>query len=325
MKISRFSSVFLLLALLQMPAQAQEVYNYSPSAGSQVATPRPTISALFAQGIRPDRILVDGTDFTAQASKTSNSIAWTPQYDLDRGQHRVEVFGRGTFNSKVRGEWTFVIGQSGYSPGSSSGTVPTPTRTGVSPAPGSTVGSRPTVSATFTQQVLAGTARLLVDGADYTAQSRQSGNQISWTPGFDLAPGTHQAQATAIDLAGRGVQESWSFNVTTGSTTGGPTIPNLPPANSSAPVLISNPKAGVPVERSFFIQGRSFPGARLRVEFYDPRTMRRSFAFEGVADGAGYFSIPASASSGTWKLMVFALDGAGNTLPGPGGVNVWVK
>ena len=72
---------------------------------------------------------------------------------------------------------------------------------------------RPQLSVNLPESIQSGTARLYVDGIDFSNQLRYSGNQILWTPQYDLAAGRHQAQVRASAVSGRQLDYQWAFTI----------------------------------------------------------------------------------------------------------------
>ena len=82
--------------------------NLSPTAGASGIGSRPTISADFGQ-MSNVRLRVDNTDVTSQAVLTHQRISWTPNYNVDFGNHTARV--EGTLNGRqVSQDWNFTVG-----------------------------------------------------------------------------------------------------------------------------------------------------------------------------------------------------------------------
>lgn len=83
-----------------------------------------------------------------------------------------------------------------------------------SPADRSTVStSRPPIAVTFPSPIYNGTARLYVDGVDFSQQASFSGNRLSWQPDFDLTTGQHTIQVRASSTSGPQLDHQWTFQV----------------------------------------------------------------------------------------------------------------
>lgn len=77
--------------------------------------------------------------------------------------------------------------------------------------------SRPQFTVNFPESVQQNTVRLYIDGVDFSRQARMNGNQLTWTPQYDLPNGQHKAQARATAASGRTLDYQWNFNVNTSS------------------------------------------------------------------------------------------------------------
>jgi len=82
-----------------------------PDNGSIVPDAHPRIEAVFANGTADPnsiRMRVDGTDVTAQATRSPNGVEYTPQANLAPAiRHRVEVYGRDSNGGRFRLAWSF--------------------------------------------------------------------------------------------------------------------------------------------------------------------------------------------------------------------------
>lgn len=180
-----------------------------PAPNTTAAERRPNIGATFPNGVSPGnvRMWVDGNDVSNQLIVQGNQLIWRPGYDLSVGQHNVRISGSDNFGNAIDRSWTFTIGQSGQS--------------SRFPTSGTTATSRPAIGMSFPQAVRTETARLWVDGQEFTNQAQITPWQISWTPPYDLSQGTHTVRVDATTQSGQFVNEVWSFNVGTGGNTGG--------------------------------------------------------------------------------------------------------
>lgn len=92
---------------------------------------------------------------------------------------------------------------------------------------------RPQLTVNLPTSILAGTARLYVDGLDFSQQLTSSGNRLSWSPSYNLSPGTHSAQVRASASNGQQLDYQWSFSVdSSGRTT--LAVSKLSPAEGEA-------------------------------------------------------------------------------------------
>jgi hypothetical protein len=99
-----------------------------------------------------------------------------------------------------------------------SDTVP-PTMTLTAPVAGSLLATAtPTITATFADSgsgIDPASARLVLDGADRTAEAQVTGSGLTFTPTSPIAEGNHTAQVTVRDLAGNQAQGAVSFTTDT--------------------------------------------------------------------------------------------------------------
>lgn len=178
----------------------------SPGPGSRITTTRPTISARFNDSLTRARLWVDGQDFSSQVRVNGGTVSWTPNFNLDYGQHNVRVEAYNNFGYSYPANWTFEIWQGGSGGGGQVGL------TRYSPAPGSVVTVlQPTVSAEFTGPVNRNSIRFYIDGRDFTPQAQISGNRVTWYPRYTLDYGQHTARLTATTTNGQPVQGDWNF------------------------------------------------------------------------------------------------------------------
>ncbi|MEW6280177.1 MAG: copper amine oxidase N-terminal domain-containing protein [Candidatus Eremiobacterota bacterium] len=87
------------------------VVSLFPSPNSGVATPRPTVQALFEQPVRPEtvRMTLDGVEVTREASVDARMARYVPPMDLVMGLHRASVEAVDYQGNFVRSEWTFTL------------------------------------------------------------------------------------------------------------------------------------------------------------------------------------------------------------------------
>lgn len=83
-------------------------FDVSPLPGSQTAS-RPAIQVRLNGALRQGsaRLFLDGQDVTQQAQIGLNSLDFTPQYDLNPGEHRVRVQATDAAGRMVNRDWTF--------------------------------------------------------------------------------------------------------------------------------------------------------------------------------------------------------------------------
>lgn len=81
------------------------------------------------------------------------------------------------------------------------------------PADGASVGTRPLISADLSDNrgIDTGVTTLSIDGQVVSASVGAS--SVAFTPTVPLTPGAHTVKVHTVDLSGRAVDKSWSFNV----------------------------------------------------------------------------------------------------------------
>lgn len=189
--------------------------NYNPYPNVQV-TLRPTgstfdrtpqITGSFPEPLQYANFRVDGIDLSSQARIFSNSISWTPNYQLDFGPHQAVIDATGASGRRYHEAWSFTINRSGqwhpdYRPEVDS----------YGPAPGTVVTvTRPSISASFTEPVRRLT--LTVDGKDVTGAARSTRRAIVWSPGYDLDFGQHNVVVQGVSESGQPVRANWTFTI----------------------------------------------------------------------------------------------------------------
>ncbi len=180
-----------------------------PAPSASVAS-RPSIGANFGGQLSQVNLWVDGQDFTRTARTTSNSISWTPTYNLDAGAHTARVRAVGQRGRQVDTDWTF------YVAGSQSSNPRGVQLSSRWPEADQAVGSQPAIGASFDNTLAR--IRLFVDGRDYTSQSSRTDTSITWTPTYELDRGNHTARVSATGRNGKTVNLEWPFQVVTAGT-----------------------------------------------------------------------------------------------------------
>lgn len=177
----------------------------NPTPGSRISSTRPTIRANFGDSLTRVRLWVDGTDFSNQAQVSGGTVSWTPNYDLDSGEHTVRLEAANLWGASYPANWSFRI-------------VPQDTAVqvgGYAPGPGTYVTVlQPTVSAEFSGPVNRRTIRFYIDGRDFTPQVQVSGNRVTWRPAYTLDYGTHTARLEALTPSNQRVEGTWNFVIT---------------------------------------------------------------------------------------------------------------
>ncbi|SHG67329.1 Ig-like domain-containing protein [Massilia sp. CF038] len=166
----------------------------------------PVISAQFSDGgygIDPDRVSLelDGVNISAQALRSATSVSYTVPAALSEGNHQIKltVADRGG-NTAVR-SWSFV-------------TRTAPRIFDAWPVESAFIGAVSGLGASYSDigsGIDPASFRLLLDGADLTAQMVHEENTFSVPITQALADGNHQATLELSDLAGNKTRQSWSF------------------------------------------------------------------------------------------------------------------
>lgn len=103
---------------------------------------------------------------------------------------------------------------------------------------------RPQLTVTFPENVQSGTARLYVDGIDFSQQAQLSGNTLYWTPQYDLSPGRHQVQVRATASSGRTLDHQFAYTIDTNASSGATlSVTELRPNNGQT-VSTTRPQIG---------------------------------------------------------------------------------
>ncbi len=285
-----------------------------PKNEEQLTTSRPPIGMKFARPSQPGRtrLVVDGRDLTQLATITQNEIRWQPTYDLSPGWHSVTVTTNDRFGHPDSQEWKFMINPSaGQTP--ASGTVT------LIPGLNQTVSlRRPTVKAVFPYDIRSNSAKMSVDGVDFSSQVRSTNREVSWVAPYDLDYGAHNVSLTVVDTQGRAQTENWSFNIANSKSQPQPQPP------LQAPTLFS-PQPGAVVAPQFQLTGKSEPNAQVQVNVRYNRELikgvigeRREFQVNGTTDQAGYFALQVDAGQvqgGAAMTMTVVVTHNGQTSP----------
>ena len=99
----------------QPPRSPLTLSRERPADGRNVASVRPTIETMFANGnADPNsiRMFLDGADVTNDATRSPNGVVYSPPSDLLSQQHRVTVRGNDQNGQPFRLGWTFTSGTS---------------------------------------------------------------------------------------------------------------------------------------------------------------------------------------------------------------------
>jgi len=166
----------------------------------------------------------------------------------------------------------------------------------VTPAPGSVVSyQRPTVHITMDQALMAGSARVFLDGQEVTNQANIQGNSIHFVPNSDLSSGSHRLSVQANGRNGLMQTKDWDFTVNTGNS-----------MNQGSPTInLTNLGMGSNVPARFNVQGQTQPYAQVQVVAEAQRSLipgiigvnQRVTSVTRQADGNGRFDVQLDVSS----------------------------
>jgi len=115
-----------------------------------------------------------------------------------------------------------------------------------------TRGSRPAISAHFSQPVDVNSLRITLDGRDVSSTTYLNAEQFDFTPPEDLPPAQHEVHVSGMSRDG--VAFDRSFHFTSGQTARANFLSNL------------TPEAGATAEgNAFRVAGLTLPGSRVRI------------------------------------------------------------
>ncbi|MGI5845191.1 MAG: stalk domain-containing protein [Candidatus Xenobium sp.] len=183
-----------------------------PAPNAVVADRRPIVGVHHTSPLNVGRIqiFVDGRDFTNEARISGARISWQPTYDLSFGQHSVRVSGVDAQGKRLERRWNFTLGEQGQA-----------TRyPGINTAVQS---SRPTIGMSFPLAVQTESARVWVDGQEFTHQATITPYEISWIPPHELSSGNHNVRVDATTTTGQALNEVWAFSISGTQSTTPPT------------------------------------------------------------------------------------------------------
>lgn len=179
-----------------------------------------------------------------------------------------------------------------------------PTVTGRSPAPATTVASPPSVVATPSEPLAPG-AVLMLTGQSAGARSGSTvlssgGSTVTFTPGSTLESDTWTASLTGTDLAGNAVNDTWFFTVDA--------TPPAPPTLSVPPTVTGSTQAAVSVT------GSTEPGAVVDVAAADSSTHTATARPTADTTTGGWSATldMSSFADGTVTVTATATDVVGN-------------
>lgn len=175
-----------------------------PSDGNVSGNRTPRIGSKFNQRVSRVKLIVDGRDFTNKARFNGNEVFWDA-YQLDTSRHSATVIAW-VNGREQRRSWSFEISSKpAVTPGSGITVTPFP-RDGLN-----TPNRQPRIGATFSSKV--SSAKLIVDGRDFTNQATFNGNEVYWDPGYDLDKSRHTVNVTVWLSNGTQQTKSWSFRI----------------------------------------------------------------------------------------------------------------
>lgn len=276
------------------PAPVISLYSQQPGPNVYINNRFAPISAQFTRGARPAsvRVYLDGNDITYRAGVHANGFSYTPPAPLSFGAHRVRVTGLAVDGTGFDRAWTFTVN------GAPPPVSPIDLRN-IQPGAGTTIVNRfATISANFTRNVVAGSVRVHIDGADRTNQSAVSAQGFSFKPPAPLNFGSHTVRVTGSGPGGGSFDRSWSFTV---KNQGG----------GAMHLTLSQP-AGMVVSQTFTIAGNSVANARIQVTVGVPPASSGQASQSTTAGGAGNFklvmSVPTNPGQQSIKVRILATD-----------------
>jgi len=204
-----------------------------PPPNGHVNLTRPPIRVTFPEPVRANtlRLYLDQIDISRQAnlSQDGRLLTYVPNFDLQLGQHRLEVEAQSTSAQRFTSQWNFEVSQAARA-----FQILT-----LEPADGESLTIfRPRISATFDRPPQSW--RLVIDGSDFTRASSLQGNQVLWQAPYDLSPGQHRVEMGATDRQGQNLQRSWNFLI--GQANSGPVSAltfSAPSANTGNPLQVA--------------------------------------------------------------------------------------
>ena len=301
-----------------------------PLADSVVDDTRPRISADFPENLRSARFYLDGQEVTQMTGITGNSVAFTPQSDLSRGNHQIStqvVYMSGNSGTQ---NWTFrVRPNNNNNNNGNNGSNNTQTFTNFSPPLNAQVNNpRPFLSADF--GVVMDNVRIYVDKTDVTNQAQITSNRVAWNPTYDLSPGTHYARVEGRQTNNNQVQSSdWQFVVAgngnnNGNNNGGNWNNGNNNNNDQLDVVdfgVDSPNTGDRVNASFRVIGTAPPASTVRVSIKPLPKKNKVSAFTIKADANGNYNLPVAPTWATrgmrLELTTTVVDRRGRPLADP--------
>ena len=190
----------------------------------------------------------------------------------------------------------------------------------VSPNPGTIVSqTRPQLSAVFQDYIRSGSANFLLDGQSFSPSVSSDGKTVSITPGYNLNPGVHNVEVSALNQNGQRMSRNWNFTVSQSANNN-----NNPYNNSNPQVSVTNLSNGTTVPAVFNIQGQTSPYTKVKIDATTERQLipgiiglkGRTTTTSTVSDASGRFNVQMNTqnlpSNSQIDLEVSSIDSNGN-------------
>jgi hypothetical protein len=274
--------------------QANPVANrLNPAQDSVTDQLRPRISADYPETLRSGKVWLDGNEVTSLAGLSGGSLAFTPNQDLSPGRHQVATQVTYISGVTANSNWSFEVRPQNQNQPSNQQAF-----TNLSPTSGGRSRNlRPTVAADVTGGV--DNLRLMVDNNDFTSQAQRQGNRISWTPSYDLDPGSHQARLEGRLSNGQVVHQEWTFQL----EDRGNSNQGNPNQDDMVEFGVDRPLTGDRVRQSFQVTGQGPAGRTIRVVLKNLPGKNKVAQFQGKVDANGNYSIPVTTPNWATKGM----------------------
>ena len=295
-----------------------------PLADSVVNDTRPRISADFPENLRSARLYLDGQEVTQMTAINGNSVAFTPQTDLSRGNHQISTQVVYLSNNTGTQNWTFQVRPNNNNNNNgNNGNNGSQTFTNFSPASNAQVNNlRPFLSADF--GAVMDNVRIYLDKTDVTNQANITSNRIAWNPTYDLTPGTHYARVEGRQTSNNQVQNSeWQFVVAGNGNSNGGNWNNGNNGNTPGVVNfgVDRPNTGERVNSSFRVTGTAPADSTVRVSVKPLPNKNKVSTFTIKTDANGNYNLPVAPTWATrgmrLELTTTVIDRRGRALADP--------
>ena len=194
-----------------------------------------------------------------------------------------------------------------------------PDVTYVTPNPGTIVSqTRPQLRAVFPDYVRSGSANFVLDGQSFSPSVSNDGKTVVITPSYNLNPGVHNVEVSALNQNGQRMTRNWSFTVSQSASN------NDPYNNNNPQVSITNLSNGTSVPAVFNIQGQTSPYTKVKIDATTERQLipgiiglkGRTTTTSTVSDAQGRFNVQMNTqnlpSNSQIDLEVSSIDPNGN-------------